>query len=264
LSEKTTQDYNRYLKLLLKEFSKHPKEITDHELNRFLIKISNQKSYKATTYNNLIAALKFFYKNVLRVKDKDLNFERKKTPSELPEILSKQELKAIFATEENVKYRLLLKAGYAFGLRVNRAISLKLEYFDLERKVLHIRGDKGKKDRQVMLSSEFAADLALYQKSYPQAEYLFPGFGKYPYITDRMANKALKRAMHKAGVTRKATFHTLRHCFATHLYEAGYSLRTIQELMGHSSIKTTEKYIHVSIKMIKKVTSPLDTLDDDD
>lgn len=262
-SDKTRQDYNRFLKMFLSDHPKHPTQITEAQTNRWLMKITNSHRYKDTTYNNIIAALKFFYRNVLGLKDREIKFKRKKVPFEHPEIFSKQELAEIFRAETNLKNRLILKAGYAFGLRVNRAVALKLEHFDLKRQVLNIRGDKGKKDRRVMLSKDFSEELRKYIKAFSQSDYLFPGYYPGTHITDRMANKILKNAMKKAGVTRKATFHTLRHSFATHLFEAGYSILTIMELMGHTSIRTTQKYIHVSTRTIKNVISPLDSLEEE-
>ena len=158
------------------------------------------------------------------------------------------------------KHRLLIKAGYGFGLRVNSALHLKLQDFDFDRKLLHIKGDKGKKDRVVMLSQNFIEELSQYSKNVDASEYLFPGLIEGKPLTDRAANKILKKALDKIDCRKKISFHNLRHSYATHLHESGTSLRDIQVLLGHTSSKTTEKYTKVSTLHLSKLRSPLDDL----
>lgn len=135
-----------------------------------------------------------------------------------------------------------------------------MEQFDFDRGVLKIEGDKGKKDRYVSLSSAYTEELRRYLGAYTPKPYLFPGSLPGLPISRRTASDIMQQSLKAAGITKKASFHTLRHSYATQLHEQGVSIRTIQELMGHSKVQTTEIYIHVSTKDIIRAGSPLDRL----
>ncbi len=257
-SPRTLDNYRRATFNFLSQFNKHPLKISHQEIETYLLQLAKEKSLSESTYNLHICALQFFFRTVLNTNINSTALIKKKVPEKLPEVFSREELQLIFDNVNGLFEKLLLKSGYAFGLRVNRAIALKLSDFDLKRKTLFVKADKGKKDRLVMLSESFLRDLSLYLNTYYIDDYLFPGSNGEKYITDRTANRILQRAVIKSGIKKKISFHTLRHSFATHLHEDGYSLRDIQYLMGHSNSKTTEKYIKISTRHISKIISPLD------
>ena len=152
---------------------------------------------------------------------------------------------------------------YSAGLRVSEVVKLKPEDIDMRRKLIHIRGAKGRKDRYTMLSEVALKTFKEYLEKYKPEKWLFPGQRKNKHISTRTAQAIFEKARDKAGIKKDATVHSLRHSFATHLLESGVDLRYIQELLGHKSSKTTEIYTHVSTKNLSKITSPLDMLGDE-
>jgi len=261
-SKNTEEDYNRYISEFLREFPKHPLKITKEEIRNFMYRLSESKRLNASTYNNFVAALRFFYTHTLASPDLSKNFLRKKMASALPTVLSVEEIRSLFEATHHIKNRLLLKAGYGFGLRVSSAVSLKVDQFDFGRGVLKVVADKGKKDRYVSLSPAYTEELKRYLAAFTPSPYLFPGYTLNSHLSRRTASDIMQQSLNAAGISKKASFHTLRHSYATHLHEQGISIRTIQELMGHSKLKTTEKYIHISNKNILQAGSPLDRLYD--
>ena len=179
----------------------------------------------------------------------------------LPNVLSKEEVKAILEAPKNLKHRAMLALIYSCGLRRGELLKLTKESIDSKRMVVIIRQAKGKKDRIVPLSSKILILLRDYYKSYRPKEYLFEGQdgGKY---SEKSLENVLKQALSKVGIEKPVTLHWLRHSFATHLLEGGTDLRYIQELLGHRSSKTTEIYTHVSTKNLKNIRSPFDDLDE--
>ncbi|MBI4548064.1 MAG: tyrosine-type recombinase/integrase [Ignavibacteriae bacterium] len=185
---------------------------------------------------------------------------RPRKERKLPDVLTQDEVKRLFSAVTNPKHRMVLMVIYSAGLRIGEATRLRLEDFDPARKMIHIRGGKGKKDRFTMLSEKVMNELSQYRAVYKTVKYLFEGErdGK-PYSLSSI-QQVFRKAIEHAGITKPATVHTLRHSFATHLLEQGVDLRYIQELLGHSSSKTTEIYTHVSSKNIAAIRSPLDSL----
>ena len=149
---------------------------------------------------------------------------------------------------------------YSAGLRVSEVVKLRPEDIDFQRKLIHVKGGKGRKDRYTILSDVAIEILHEYLKEYGESKYLFPSRDREKYLTTRSVEKIFTNACKKAGVKKKATAHSLRHSFATHLLESGVDLRYIQELLGHKSSKTTEVYTHVSNKELSKIKNPLDSL----
>ncbi|MBF0432894.1 MAG: tyrosine-type recombinase/integrase [Fibrobacteria bacterium] len=245
------------------QFRKHPLEVNLSEIKTYIYKLTKSNKYEAATINLHISGIKYFYNHVLNTDEKNGALIKLKLPEKLFEVLSVEEMRLILSQEQDLRNRLLIKCGYAFGLRVNRAVNLKLSDFDFQRKLLYIQGDKGKKDRYIMMSEDFNQELKNYlaQNSFIEDEdYLFPSKMGGVTITPRHANKILHIAVNRVGIKKNISYHSLRRTFATHLHEAGYSLRDIQVVMGHSTSKTTEKYTKVSSKHISGITSPLDAL----
>ena len=213
--------------------------------------------------------LRFLYVELYKLPFVIGSIPRPKRARKLPDILSPEEVMSIFDCVDNLKHQSILMLIYSAGLRIGEAVRIKATDIDSKRKLIHIRNAKGKKDRYTLLSEFVLEKLRLYYKEYKPKEFLFEAsppnrfFGRRGgngrvHLAERSVQNVFQRAVEKAGIKKKVTVHTLRHSFATHLLEGGTDLRYIQELLGHSSSKTTEIYTHVSKKSIEKIISPLD------
>jgi len=169
-------------------------------------------------------------------------------------------MKEIIRMEKNIKHRLLLMLVYSSGLRVSEVVALKKESIDFSRKVIYIKKAKGRKDRYTLLSEKAAGLVKEYYVSGGIQTWLFPGQPKTGPITIRTAQHIVDKALRNAEINKKVSIHGLRHAFATHLLESGTDIRYIQELLGHTSLRTTERYTHVAKRNILAIKSPLDTI----
>jgi integrase len=171
------------------------------------------------------------------------------------------ELLKILNSVDNLKHKAILMLVYSAGLRVGEVVKLKPEDIDSKRMLIHIKGAKGRKDRYTLLSEKTLEVLREYWRQYKPDKWLFEGARAGRYLSTRTVEKILEHACEKADIKKDVSVHTLRHSFATHLLEGGTDLRYIQELLGHTSSKTTEIYTHVSTKSLGKIKSPLDSLE---
>jgi site-specific recombinase XerD len=171
-----------------------------------------------------------------------------------------EECLSIFGQVANPKHRLLLMIGYGAGLRRSEIISLKWEDILFDEHKIHVKQSKGNKDRMVMLPYMIVSFLKDYRKLYPSDDWVFGGQYKGEALSAGTVQAVMRQAVLKAGLEKRATVHTLRHSFATHLLESGTDIRYIQELLGHSSLKTTMIYTHITPKATRKIISPLDQL----
>jgi integrase/recombinase XerD len=178
----------------------------------------------------------------------------------LPVVLSPDEVRAVLAAKSNLKHRAILTTLYATGLRVSEVTDLLLTDIDSARNLIHVRQGKGRKARVVMLSPGLLSLLRQYWQAYRPAHWLFPGDDPDQPISRYTVYLICKQAGEQAGLAKTVTPHVLRHSFATHLLEAGTDLRTIQLLLGHSSLRTTSLYVHVSTLALRSTASPLDLL----
>ncbi len=236
-----------------------PEEITEKEIIVFLRYLVEDRQVSVSYQNQSINAIKFYYEQVLGGRRKFYFVERPAKERKLPVVLSEQEVAKILGAVNNLKHKCLLMLIYSSGLRISEALNLQPKDIDSKRMQVTVRNAKGKKDRVSLLSKSLLPVLREYYQLYEPKEYLFEGVtgGKY---SARSAQAILKQACQRAKIQKKATLHTLRHSFATHLLEKGTDLRYIQVLLGHSSSKTTEIYTHVSNKAIKDIESPLDSI----
>jgi len=206
-----------------------------------------------------LSALKYAYSNILK-KDPTINIKRPKREKRFPTVLTKEEIKKLFEVLDTKKSKLMVSLMYACGMRVSELTNLKIENFDFEERIGHIRQAKGKKDRIFNIPDFLFRDLkrqAEKQNSEKQ-EYLFTGSkGK---LSSRNLQKIVSRAAQRAGIKKDTHCHTLRHSFATHLLENNVDIRKIQELLGHADLSTTQIYTHISTEELKKIKSPIDTL----
>ncbi len=258
-SRRTLKLYLYYNKDFLKFVGKPPYGISDCDMREYLYSLAEKRNASASTLNIAINALKFYYGRILR---RRLVYEvkRPKKDKKLPVILNKEEVSKILSAIPNIKHKAILMLVYSAGLRVSEVVKLRVENIDGKRKLIHVRGAKGRKDRYTILSDVALKTLEEYQGRYRPHKWLFLGAKPDKHIHPRSVEKIFSGACKKAGIEKDVSVHTLRHSFATHLLESGVDLRYIQELLGHKSSKTTEIYTHVSNKNLRTIKSPLDTL----
>ena len=231
--------------------------IKPEQINKYILDLIKIKNIYISQQNQRINAIKFYYEKLLGREKQYYTLHRPKKEHKLPKVLSKNEVKRILNSCNNIKHRCILMLIYSAGLRRSELIDLKISDIDSERMVINIKGAKGKKDRISLLSENTLLILRDYYKNYKPHNFLFEGQNGGKYSATSVAN-ILKKSAQKAGLTKNVTPHTLRHSFATHLLEQGTDLRYIQELLGHNSSKTTEIYTHVSKKAIDKIKNPID------
>ncbi|PZX59936.1 site-specific recombinase XerD [Algoriphagus ratkowskyi] len=260
-SESTIRNYIHSLGLFLRfTGNKNPAEINNTDLENFHKDYILKNNYSASFQSLVINAVKLYFSNRLKRKLEPIEIERPKNPRLLPHVLSKEDVKAILLAHQNIKHRAMLSLIYACGLRRSELLNLKPQDIDSSRGMLRVNQGKGKKDRLVPISEKILELLREYYRYEKPSVYLFEGqtSGK-PYSGKSLEN-VMNQAVAKAKVKQKPTLHWLRHSYATHLLESGTDIRYIQELLGHSSSKTTEIYTHVSQKSIQKIRSPFDDL----
>jgi site-specific recombinase XerD len=208
----------------------------------------------------MVNALLFYYNQVEQIPGYELKLPRPKKEKKLPTVLTKEECLLLFGVVENPKHKLLLLIGYGAGLRVSEIVNLEWRDILFAEHKIHIRNAKGKKDRMVMLPMRIVRSLEYYKETYQTKKYVFEGqFAGEPYSV-RSVQEVMRMALKKTGLEKKATVHSLRHSFATHLLEHGTDIRYIQQILGHSSIKTTTIYTHISASAVNKIISPLDQI----
>ncbi|MGH1437627.1 MAG: tyrosine-type recombinase/integrase [Lewinella sp.] len=213
-----------------------------------------------STLNQHINAIKFYYEKVLNQPRTVYELKRPRKNSRLPSVLSAGELRRLFATIENKKHQTMVYIAYSAGLRVSEVCQLQTRDIDLERLTIHVVNSKGSKDRIVPLSPAMVSLLQSYVIDYQPTAWLFAGQAPGEPYSVRSLQTIFRRAKEKAGVRKAVTFHSLRHSYATHLLESGTDVRLIQELLGHSDIKTTLRYTHVSQRTLQSIRSPFDDL----
>jgi len=258
-SPKTAKSYRSCLRTFASHFSpRHPRDLTGEDIRSFLIYLMDEKHWEAASINQMLNALRFLYVELYKRPMVLGTVPRPMTAKKLPSVLSEEEVLALLRCIRNLKHRVLLMLIYSAGLRVGEAVRVRVSDIDSTRRMVFLRGAKGKKDRYTILSDALLAPLRQYYRKYRPREYLFEGAGGRSHLSERSVQHVFEKAVQVAGIQKKATVHTLRHSFATHLLEAGVDLRYIQELLGHSSSKTTEIYTHVSKRSIGRIISPLD------
>jgi site-specific recombinase XerD len=256
-SPKTMKAYLYFNRELCLAVGKGPDEMTREDISSYLAGMERKKNASASTMNLAISAFKFFYGEVLR-KNIVREQHRPRQDKRLPCVLSKQEIRRMLEREINLKHRLLLALVYSSGLRVSEVVTLKMKQIDLSRKSVFVSGGKGRKDRYTLLSDAAAVFLKEYAAGEDMNAWLFPGIPREKHLSIRSAQKIFDHALTRAGIEKDATIHSLRHSFATHLLEGGTDIRYIQGLLGHMSIKTTERYTHVARRKALSIQSPLD------
>jgi site-specific recombinase XerD len=248
----TVRNYGFFAEKFLEHVGKDAAEVNEDDAKMYLSSLFDTKA--KNTIMLAAASLKFFYQEVLGKSFAAVKMPKKEKT--LPEVLTKDEVKALLGAAETEKSRLLMSLLYSSGLRVSEVVNLKREHLNGEEKTGWVRKGKGSKDRLFALSEGLVSDVEKYLEG-RENEYVF---SKSKPLTTRNVQKIVKRAAERAGLKKRVTPHTLRHSFATHLLEQGTDIRVIQAMLGHASLSTTQVYTHVSSEQIKQVANPLDGL----
>lgn len=259
-STKTIKSYIGHVRRFMNYYDNDPTELTQEEIKKYLLHLLDNQESSHSYVNQAVSAVKFLYGEVLDKKGIVINIPRPKKQKKLPIVLSQEEVIRLLNVVENIKHRAILFIVYSAGLRVGEVVRLKLSDIDSDRMLVRIEQGKGRKDRYTLLSETALEALRIYTKIYKPDYWLFPGGKAGKFLTERSVQKVFEAARDKVEISKDATVHSLRHSFATHLLEGGVDLRYIQELLGHSSSKTTEIYTHVTQKSIRNIVSPLDRI----
>jgi site-specific recombinase XerD len=260
-SPHTQSAYLRCARHFASHYLRSPEEMGEQEIRGFLLHLVRDRKASPATLGMYVNALKFLYNITLKRPEAVKEIPHPKRPKTLPVILSPQEVLRIFAAIRSVKHKAIMATAYAAGLRISEVCGLRIADIDSQRRRIHIRSGKGKKDRYVILGESLLALFRqYYQKVRPKGEYLFPGQKPQRHITPTAVRQVLRKVIRETALSKKVTMHTLRHCFATHLLEAGTDIRILQVLLGHSSIRTTLRYTHITDRLLQKLVSPLDLI----
>jgi site-specific recombinase XerD len=256
LAERTQEAYTRAVRQLAAHYHKSPDQISEAELRQYFLFLKNSKHYSRNTMTVAICGIRFFYEQTLNRNWAIFGIVRPAPEKKLPVILSLAEVRQILGRVRLPRYKVCLTTIYSCGLRLQEGTSLRVADIDSARMMIHVRHGKGAKDRYVPLPARTLTLLRQYWSTHRNPLLLFPspGHGEVPLAisTEPMHKSSLQEAFHAAlkesGSNKRASVHTLRHSWATHLLEAGVNLRLIQEWLGHSSPATTSVYTHLTVK----------------
>lgn len=238
-----------------------PTTITKQQTENWLLDISINRDIKEFTIHSLVNAVKFYKEAVLGRAKESYEITRPVKSSKIPAVFSKEEVKRILNAVDNLKHRTILMACYGSGLRVGEVVKLRVRDIDSDRMVMNVLNAKGKKDRIVPLSLTLLKWLRAYYKKYKPVDYLFEGMSDQMPYSSRSVQSILARAKAKASIEKPGSVHALRHSYATHLLDKGVDVTYIQKLLGHNDLRTTLRYLHVTIRNLHHIESPLEDLD---
>jgi site-specific recombinase XerD len=260
-SPATRRNYLLYARKFAAFFMRSPEDMGEPEIRQFLLHQLEVKHLTHASYRQIYAALKFLYTVTLgrAWEVEHLPYPRQRLRP-LPVVLHADELAALFQAIRSLKYRALFMSCYAAGLRINEACHLRVEDIDSKQMLIHVSHPKSGKERITLLSAKLLEVLRIYWREQKPRHWLFPGRTPDRPLSSGAARHALEQVCLDAGLTKKCTPHILRHCFATHLLDAGADLVVLQSLLGHHSIRTTSRYTHISVQRIQKIVSPIDLL----
>lgn len=258
-SERTIDTYIGWLTRLAAHYHRSPAELDSDQVQAFLLHLSEEEKLAWSTVNQALAACRFFYEKVLYRPHLELRIPSRRKSTYRAFAYSKTQMSAILASAANPKHRALLMCVYGAGLRVSEVVVLKPEHIESQRGLIRVEQGKGRKDRYTLLPERLLHELRSYYRCFAPGEWLFFGRDKTQPMPIGSAQKIFYLVRNRAGINRGG-IHTLRHSFATHLLEAGADLHELKRMMGHSAIKTTSGYIHISKEHLQTVRSPLDTL----
>jgi len=255
---RTQRTYTSWMVRLVSRARVPADQLTEEQARAFLSELAG-RGLSASTMNQAISAVRFFFHEVLhRALNCEIHYQR--APQRVPVTLTPEEVSRLLSAAPDLRARAALEIAYAAGLRLGEVLNLKLSDIDSGRMIVRVDQGKGKKDRNVMLSPALLETLRAYWRESRPRVWLFPGeTGKRP-LNATILQRGFVEAKLKAGITKPVSFHSLRHSFATQLLETGVNVRTIQALLGHRSLGTTQRYTHVAGDYLRTTPSPLDRL----
>ncbi|NMC52002.1 tyrosine-type recombinase/integrase [Candidatus Kuenenbacteria bacterium] len=253
-SPKTIKSYTFVARDLYNCCKKPLRELSMEEIKDYLLK-KQEKKMASQTIALYANAINFIFRDIYK-KDGFEKLKHPKKTQKLPVVLSRQEIKNMIDCIENLKHKLIVALAYGAGLRVSEVVGLKVADIDVKELTLLVRQGKGRKDRLTILSKKLVADLEKIMAGKRSDDYIFES-NRGGRLTEASAQKVFYAALKKAGIKKPASFHSLRHSFATHLLENGVDVRYVQELLGHANIRTTQIYTKVTNPSLKNIKSPL-------
>jgi site-specific recombinase XerD len=261
LAYRTRKSYLESVSNFAKFYGRSPARITEPECQSYLLHLLQERKLAHSSCNVVACALQFLYRVTLKHPQAQFNLPRPRVPQRLPQILSRQEVAAIFENAANLKHRAFLMTTYGAGLRLSEACHLKIGDIDSDRMTLRVEQGKGAKDRYTLLSPGLLRELRRYWIVHRPTLWLFarPRNPQMPMLP-KSADRIFHAAKDRAGITKQCGIHGLRHAFATHLLEGGVDVHTIQRLLGHGSLSTTARYFHLAQKHLSGANAPLDLL----
>ena len=262
-AKNTQRGYLGAVKGLATYYHQSPDQLTKDAIEDYLLYLKNGKGNTTGSCGAVAAGLRFFYTHVLE-NPILFDYRIRRKNRKLPTVLTPEEIWDLINAADNLKHRLILMTTYSAGLRAMEVATLKPEHIDSKAMLIKVEQAKGGKERYTVLSSRLLEELRQYYKTCKPSPYLFPSSFKnrdHQPLTSPSIRSIYEEARKKAGIKKGAGIHTLRHSFATHLLEAGYDLRRIQVLLGHTRLSTTMIYLHVSRATLSKIPSPLDLFD---
>jgi len=258
MSANTVKAYTAAVEQLARYFNRCPTTISQDDVRDYLRYLIVDRKLADSTVNLRLAGIRFLYRRVIGNTDFQLKV-RSKRSGRLPQPLSRSEVSSLLDAVDNGKHRVMLMTSYASGVRVGELVNLAVTDIHSQRMLLHVRGGKGDKDRFTLLSVRLLDELRAYWMQYRPETWLFPNRSGSQMSTSSI-QQVFYEAKKKAAIESGHGIHSLRHSFATHLLEAGVELTTISQLLGHRSLSTTAKYLHVTNRHIQGIRSPLDLL----
>lgn len=259
-SKSLLSNYSRNLAFLAIHFGKVPHEVSVPEINAYLYQLTTQQGLSISYFKQTVFGLKYWFR-VFEMEAEALKMPIIKKTDTLPQVLSKEECKALFAASASLKHRFLLAFAYSAGLRMNELRHIRLVDVDRHRKHIRVRNGKGSKDRYVVLANAILKRLDYYLAELKPQVYLFEGLTPGKPLGERSIQYVINQAVQKTEIQKQGvSMHTLRHSFATHLLEDGVDVYTIQKMLGHADIRNTLVYLHVAQVQPVTAHSPLDSL----
>jgi site-specific recombinase XerD len=268
LSKGTQIAYVRVVRQLAEYYGKSPDCISEEEVRQYLLYLKNDKQIAPGTFSAVRAGIKFLFVYTLGREWRTLDLIRPPRERKLPVVLSVAEVRKILGLVRTPRFRVCLNTIYACGLRISEGVNLQVRDIDSERMVVQVRHGKGNKDRYVLLPQRILEMLREFWCTHRHPQWLFP-FPTQDGIPPAMATKPMsvpgvqycfKVALAESGIPKEATVQTLRHSYATHLLEAGIELRAIQSYLGHSSLQTTSRYLHLTRATEERSAKSIDQL----
>jgi len=261
MADRTRETYLWAVTGLARFYHRPPDQIADEEVQAYLLHLIRDRQRSWSTCNIVVHGLRFFYHTTLKRERTTFCIPSPRQPGKLPALLSRDEVQRLIAQASNQKHRTMLMTTYAAGLRLSEVLHLQIRHIDSARMAIRVEQGKGRQDRDTLLPPRLLEALRAYWTVHRPTGWLFPGKDPSRPMHPSSLQKAYLTAKRRAGLTKPGGIHTLRHCFATHLLDAGVDLHTIQRLLGHRSITTTMRYWHLTHASLTAQAARLDLLD---